>query len=245
MRAAIILLGVVFLITLVVRLPARIVSALLPADVACEAPAGTVWTGSCGELRAGTVAITGLSWQLLPAALLHLQLGADLASQDPAAHGHARARLSPGGDVQITGLDATLSLPGELGLVPAGASANVRLAIDSASLQGGQLVALQGTITLLQLHIADPAADLGSFELQFVPPNPNAATGGPMVGQLRDLDGPLSVIGELQLTRAGSYDLEGSVAPKPDSGADLAQVLQMLGPPDAQGRRALSIGGTL
>ena len=49
----------------------------------------------------------------------------------------------------------------------------------------------------------------------------------------------------LQLARTGSYELEGSVAPKPDSGAELTQVLQMLGPPDAQGRRAFSIGGTL
>ena len=237
--------SVVFVITLVVRLPARFLSVLLPADVACEAPAGTVWSGSCGELRAGTVAIAGLSWQLLPAALLHLQLAADLASQDPAAHGHAQARLAPGGDVQITALDATLTLPGDLGAVPAGASGNVQLAIDSAHLQGGHLVAVQGTIKLLQLHIANPVADLGSFELQFAPPDPNGAIDGAIVGQLRDLGGPLSVIGVLQLTRAGSYDLEGSIAPKPDSGADLAQVLQLLGPPDAQGRRAFSIGGTL
>jgi hypothetical protein len=237
--------GVVFVITLVARLPARILSALLPADVACDAPAGTVWIGSCGELRAGGVAIADVSWRVQPAALLHLQLGADLASQDREAHGHAQARLAPGGDVQISALAATLTLPGKLGLIPAGASGNVQLAIDSARLQGGHLVAVQGSITLQQLHIANPATDLGSFELQFAPPNPDAAIDAAIVGQLRDLDGPLSVIGVLQLTRAGSYDLEGSVAPKPDSGADLTQVLQLLGPPDAQGRRAFSIGGTL
>ncbi len=233
--------GVVFLITLVARLPARVLAALLPADVVCEAPAGTVWVGSCEQLRAGSVAIADVSWQLQPAALLHLQLGADVASQDPAAHGHARAQLAPGGDVQITALVAMLTLPGRLGLVPAGASGSLQLAIDTARLSGGHLVSVQGTITLLQLHIANPAADLGSFELQFAPPNPS----GPIVGQLRDLDGPLSVIGVLQLTRTGSYDLEGSVAPKPDSSADLTQVLQLLGPPDTQGRRAFSIGGTL
>ncbi len=223
--------SVVFVITLVARLPARIVSALLPADVACNAPAGTVWTGSCGQLRAGSVTIAGVSWELKPAAVLHLQLAADLASQDPAALGHAQARLAPGGDVQITALAAMLTLPGELGALPAGASGNLQLAIDSARIQGGHLVAAQGTITLRQLQIATP--------------NPGGAIDGAIVGQLRDLDGPLSVIGVLQLTPAGSYDLEGSVAPKPDSGADLTQVLQMLGPADAQGRRPFSIAGTL
>jgi general secretion pathway protein N len=241
--------GVVFVITLVVRLPARALTALLPADLVCDAPSGTVWVGTCGALRAGSVSIAGLSWQLQPAALLHLQLGAALASQDPAAHGRAQVRLAPNGDVQVTAVDVTLSLPGELGQLPAGASGNLQLAIDSAHLQGGHLVDVQGTITLLQLHIANPAADLGSFELQFVPPDPNAAidatSNSAIVGQLRDLDGPLSVIGVLQLTRGGSYDLEGSVAPKPDSGADLTQVLQLLGPPDAQGRRPFSVGGTL
>ncbi len=237
--------SVVFVITLVARLPARIVSALLPADVACNAPAGTVWTGSCGQLRAGSVTIAGVSWELKPAAVLHLQLAADLASQDPAALGHAQARLAPGGDVQITALAAMLTLPGELGALPAGASGNLQLAIDSARIQGGHLVAAQGTITLRQLQIANPAADLGSFELQLAAPNPGGAIDGAIVGQLRDLDGPLSVIGVLQLTPAGSYDLEGSVAPKPDSGADLTQVLQMLGPADAQGRRPFSIAGTL
>jgi hypothetical protein len=231
--------GVVFVITLVLRLPARVLTALLPTDVVCDSPGGTVWSGSCGALRAGTLVIAGLSWQLHPAALLHLQLAADLTSEDP--HGQAQARLGLDGAVQITALAATLALPGGLALVPAGTSGNMHLAIDSARLEGGHLVAVQGRIALQQLHIASPPADLGGFELQFAPPDPNAG----IVGQLRDLDGPLSVTGVLQLARTGSYDLEGSVAPKPDAGADLTQVLQLLGPPDAQGRRAFSIGGTL
>ena len=237
--------GVVFVITLALRLPARVLTALLPTDVVCDSPGGTVWSGSCAALRAGTLVIAGLSWQLHPGALLHLQLAADLTSEDP--HGQAQARLGLDGAVQITALAATLALPAGLALVPAGTSGNMHLAIDSARLEGGHLVAVQGRIALQQLHIASPAADLGGFELQFAPPDPNAGIVGQpgIVGQLRDLDGPLSVIGVLQLSRTGSYDLEGSVAPKPDAGADLTQVLQLLGPPDAQGRRAFSIGGTL
>jgi hypothetical protein len=66
-----------------------------------------------------------------------------------------------------------------------------------------------------------------------------------MVAQLHDLSGPLSVTGALQLSPAGSYQLDGSVTPKPGTSAELTQKLQMLGPPDAQGRHAFSIAGSL
>jgi hypothetical protein len=241
LRAALILAAVVFLITLLVRLPARALLPLLPSDVGCAAPAGTVWNGSCEELRVGTMAIMSLSWVLHPAALLHLHIAADLTSQDPAASGHARVELAPDGHLGIDELAANVVLPGGLGLVPAGTSGTLQLAIDSARLEDGHLVALQGKVDLQNLHIQNPPADLGSYELQFTPPGDDAA----VHGELRDLNGPLAVSGSLRLSPTGSYVLEGSVAPRPAAGADLTQALQLLGAPDAQGRRAFSLTGSL
>jgi general secretion pathway protein N len=241
LRAALILVVVAFVATVLVRLPARVLLFMLPADVACEAPIGTVWSGSCDRLRVGALAVSGLSWRLHPAALLRLRLGADLASEDPAARGHAQVELAPDGELAITALAASVALPGSAGLVPAGVSGTLQLAIDSARIAGAHLVAVQGSVELQQLHVENPAADLGGFALQFAPPNQSAA----IVGQLRDLNGPLSVTGVLQLSPTGSYDLEGSVAARPGASAELTQLLQWLGPPDAQGRRALSLAGTL
>jgi general secretion pathway protein N len=241
LRAAIILVVVVFLATVLVRLPARVLLPMLPADVACDSPTGTIWSGSCDQLRLNAVAVSDLSWRLHPAALLRLRLGADLASADPAARGQAQVELAPNGDVAITALQATLAMPGDAVLVPAGTSGTVQLAINAARIAGGHLVALQGTIELQRLHIEHPAADLGSLALQFAPPG----AGAPIVGQLHDLSGPLSVSGELQLSPSGTYELQGSVAPKPGASADLTQALQLLGPPDAQGRRGFSLAGTL
>ena len=232
---------VAFIATVLVRLPARVLLLMLPADVACEAPVGTVWSGSCGRLRMGALAVSGLSWRLHPAALLRLRLCADLASEDPAARGHARAELAPDGAVAISALAASVALPGGAGLVPPGVSGTMQLAINSARIAGAHLVAVQGSVELQQLHIENPAADLGGFALQFAPPNQSTA----IVGQLRDLNGPLSVNGVLQLSPSGSYDLEGSVAARPGASDELMQLLQWLGPPDAQGRRALSLSGTL
>jgi len=232
---------VAFIATVLVRLPARVLLLMLPADVACEAPVGTVWSGSCGRLRIGAVAVSGLSWRLHPATLLRLRLCADLSSEDPAAHGHARTELAPDGAVAISALAASVALPSGAGLVPPGVSGTMQLAINSARIAGAHLVAVQGSVELQQLHVDNPAADLGGFALQFAPPNQSGA----MVGQLRDLDGPLSVVGELQLSPSGSYELEGSVAPRPGASNAIVQLLQWLGPPDAQGRRALSLAGTL
>jgi hypothetical protein len=240
LRAALILAVAVFLVTLLARLPAGALLPLLPADVVCSAPEGTVWRGSCGELRLGQLPVAGLSWTLHPAALLRLRIAADVASQDPGANGHAQVELAPNGDLAITALSANVALPSGSGLVPAGTSGTLQLAIDSAQIQGGHLIAVQGKIALQQLHIENPAADLGSFELAFAPPNEAA-----IVAQLRDLDGPLSVTGVLQLLHTGSYDLEGSIAARPGASAQLTQALQLLGPADARGRRPLSLAGSL
>jgi hypothetical protein len=241
LRAALILAAIAFLVTLLMRLPARTLLRLLPPEVTCVAPTGTVWSGACGQLRVGEAAISGLSWTLHPGALLSLRLAADLASPDPQANGHAQVQLAHNGTLAITALAATVALPGDAAVVPAGISGSMQLAIDSARIEDGHLVAMQGRIELLQIHIDNPQADLGSFELQFVPPTQPPA----MLAQLRDLNGPLSVAGVLQLLPTGIYQLDGSVTAKPGTSAELTQKLQMLGPPDYQGRQTFSVAGSL
>jgi hypothetical protein len=51
--------------------------------------------------------------------------------------------------------------------------------------------------------------------------------------------------GVLQLSPSGAYELDGTVAARDASSSDLQQLLQMLGPPDAQGRHVFSLAGTL
>jgi general secretion pathway protein N len=240
LRLALLLAAIVFLITLLVRLPARALLALLPADVTCAGPSGTVWLGSCEELRVGAMPVAGLSWALHPAAMLRLRLAADLSSQDPAAHGQAQLEFAPNGDLAISALAASVAVPGRSGLAAGIGTASLQLSIDSARIQAGHLVALVGTIDLLQLHLGNPPAELGDFELKFAPSK--SAT---MAGQLRDLNGPLSVSGILQLSPAGAYQLEGSVAPKPGASEDVTRTLQILGPADAEGRRTISLAGSL
>lgn len=238
------LVAIVFVATLLARLPARVLLPLLPPGISCQQPTGTVWHGGCAQLQLHEpkLALLAISWTVHPAALLGVRLSADVASDDPRALARAAITLAHDGTVQLRSLSAQLPLQGGLpGVFPSGLSGQVQVAIDSATLDHGQLLALQGSIRVLQLRSESQAADLGSFELLFAP----ARVGEPIDGQLRDLGGPLSVSGELRLMREGGYDLSGEVAARPQASADVVQALQLLGPADSQGRRMFSLAGSL
>jgi general secretion pathway protein N len=231
-RSALLLAIVVFVVTLLARLPAAALVPLLPAGVSCQMPGGTVWHGSCAQLRDGSFDLSGFSWRLHPAPLLQLRLSAELTSDDPRVAGHTQ--------VEIT-RDGQIPLQGGLALFPRGLAGTVQIAVDAARLQHEQLLALQGSIRVLQLRSESQSADLGSFELVFPPAPP----GSPIEGQLRDLGGPLSVSGQLRLMGAGGYDLSGSVAAREQASPELLQALELLGPADPQGRRPFSLAGSL
>jgi hypothetical protein len=240
-KSAILLVVAVFALTLLVRLPAAVLSWLLPPSVICESPGGTLWHGGCAEVRSGALALADVHWTLHPLSLLRAQAALDVDSNDPRARGSAHISLHLNGDVEITALNALLPLEAGIAPVPAGWTGVLDLGIDQASVRDGHVVAVQGTLTARSLHMDRPSADLGSFELKF----PTAPVGdAPMLGTLRDLGGPLSLAGQLQLRRDGNYELDGSVAPRDASSADLQQLLNLLGPPDAAGRRVVSLAGS-
>jgi general secretion pathway protein N len=246
LKTAISLAIAIFAITVLSQLPAAVLPWLLPATINCETPSGTLWEGACAQLHSGAWELTDVHWTLHPAALLRAQLSADLLSTDPRATGQTRATLHLNGLLELERLDARVPLQGGASMLPSGWSGLLELNVERASLRGGRLNALQGRIVLRQLHSEQPTADLGSFELDV--PAPAAESSGPstpIVGQLRDLEGPLSVQGQLRLSSEGAYELSGTLAPRGDASPDLRQALQLLGPPDAQGRYPLSLAGTL
>ncbi|HWW20775.1 MAG TPA: type II secretion system protein N [Steroidobacteraceae bacterium] len=240
LRTGILLAALIFILTLVVRLPARLLVSYLPAEVSCEDPGGTVWEGSCGRVRMNGVTVAGLSWKLHPLALLRATLSADVSSSDPNNGGRASIEATRSGDLSVSELHAVLPFPPGSNVMPRGTSATLTLALAWARIHETHLVSIIGTIGLQQLHIADPPADLGSFELQF--PATESST---MTGQLRDLEGPLAVNGQVVLQPSGTYEINGTTAPRAALSEDLSKALQFLGPPDANGQRTFSLAGSL
>jgi general secretion pathway protein N len=239
-KLAIVLVVVIFLITLLVRLPASVLAALLPRELHCQEPSGTVWQGACAEIHAGQITLSDLHWRLQPLALLRAQLRLELQSSDAHAAGRGTLTLHPNGDLDIESLTAWLPLRGGITALPADWDGGLELAIAHASVAGHRLASIEGTVTARQLRSEHPAADLGSFELRFPP----AIAGAESIGALRDIGGPLALQGVVQLAPGGAYELNGTVAARETSNGELQQLLQLLGPPDAQGRHEFSLSGS-
>ena len=66
-----------------------------------------------------------------------------------------------------------------------------------------------------------------------------------MTGALSDTGGPLAVNGTVQLNKNRSYLVSGLIATRPGAPSDMARTLEILGEPDAQGRRQFAIEGSM
>jgi general secretion pathway protein N len=239
LRTALLLALMVFLATLLVRLPARLVAPLLPASISCDAPQGTLWRGTCGQLRSGALSLTGVHWVLYPLAFARLRVSADILCDDARAPIQAHVELSAG-EWNASNVSAQLPLQHGLGLIPSGWSGTLQLMLARARLEHGHLVAITGDVRLLQLQSASLEAALGSYEVRFPAAEDSS---GPIVGQLHDLEGPFAVDGQVQLSGA-DYRLSGTIAAHEGAARSLSQLLQLLGPADAAGRRQFALAGS-
>ena len=221
------------------RLPARLVTPLLPASISCEMPQGTLWRGTCGQLRRGALSLANVHWVLYPLALARLRVSADILCDDARAPIRAHVELGAG-EWNASNVSAQLPLQHGLGLVPAGWSGTLQLLLEQARVEHGHLVAITGDVRLLQLQSASLGAALGSYEVRF---SPAADSSGPIVGQLRDLEGPFALDGQLQLSGA-DYQLAGTIAAHERAAQSLSQLLQLLGPADADGRHRFALSGS-
>jgi general secretion pathway protein N len=242
-----ILFGVlVFAGIVVARLPA---SWALPgpnSGVTCADADGTIWNGTCTGLTVQQQPIGDLSWEVHAMRLLAGKINADVVVTRPT--GTVRGNVESGFDRKITArnVEADLPLDQELtaGLPPdfKGLRGKLHAQIAYLRVDGQSIGAIEGIIEAHDLTDGQGTAaqSWGSYSLTFPPPT----TGDP-VGQLRDLGGgPLTVEGTLRLTPEPGFDLEGLVAARPTAPRELAQQLQYLGSPDAQGRRPISLAAT-
>jgi hypothetical protein len=228
-----------FVLVVLARLPARWATALLPAEVSCTEPAGTLWSGSCANLEARGFRAGAFRWALRPMRLLGGRAAASLRIASPGStlegefaiglFGGALEGRDVRGDIELRpdGL-----LPG----IPADLDGRVSLALDAFDLRDRAVTALRGKVEVrdVRQRTRDGLLPLGSYALRF---DGSTDAGGQVVGKLEDLGGPLDVQGTLALTPAPGYLLNGTVAVRPDAPPGLARQIAFLGSPDASGRR--------
>jgi general secretion pathway protein N len=242
-----ILFGVlVFAGIVVARLPARWILPDPKSGMTCADADGTVWNGTCSGFTVQQQPLGDLSWELHALRLLAGKLNGDFVLTR--ATGSAHGNVECGFDKKIIARNVEADLPVDrdlsAALPPAFQALRGKLHAQIAYLRlDGQVIkAIEGVIVARDLTDGEGATSQpwGSYSLTFPPP-----TNGEPLGRLADLGtGPLAVEGSLRLTPEPGFDLEGLVAARPSAPAGLAQEIQFLGSPDAQGRRPFSLAGT-
>jgi hypothetical protein len=234
---------IAFALILLARFPAAWALGALPAALSCDAVDGTVWNGACGGLMLRHQQLIGdLTWQLHPARLLAGRLAAHVELTQAGDFVNADVELSPGGHLFARDVHASVHLsPALLPQLPGGLRGAARADLARVEVKNGRLTDLQGRIEAHDLaQTAGTTTELGSYALSFN----GTAAGGALVGELHDLGGPLALSGTLRMTPEPGFVLDGKVATRATASANLVRQLQMLGAPDAQGRRSFSIANT-
>jgi general secretion pathway protein N len=232
-----------YLALALVTLPAGVVASRLPPGVVVAGAEGTVWNGRASTVLVGGALIGGVSWKLHVLPLLGLKLKADVKVTRTDGFLQATVATSGGEDIALTQLTGSLplaSLPP--GSMPGGWTGMLNARLARLDLKNGWPVGADGTVEVVDLFgPARKPTKMGSYKIVFPP----ELTGNELVGALSDMGGPLEIAGNVRLSPDRSYLIEGSVAARPEADKSMTDSLQILGAPDAQGRRPFSLSGTM
>lgn len=244
---ALILLGLAAIAAFVLAtLPASlVVSRLQRHGITADAVGGTIWSGRAQGLAARGAQLGDLQWSLRPAALLRGTLAgrAQLTGTERTLEANFARAWSGRLTLDAARAEVSLASLAALGL-PVTRHWRGRIVADLPHLEldGDWPVAATGTIDLHELTSPPPrTAVLGDFRLTLPAP---AASADEVKATVTQTAGPLLLDGLITLSKDRSFLLEGTLAPRGTPPADLARLLQALGPPDARGRRPFSVSGT-
>jgi general secretion pathway protein N len=239
-------LGVIaYLVFAIVTLPASVVlDRLRDSGITAAGVEGTAWKGRAELLQVQGVNVGRVDWDLHALALLALKVRADV--KVTRSDGFLQSVLDVrSGPIRFSDLSASVPLSALSGIAPQGWSGTVNLRFAELIIDEGWPVSANGSAEILNLESTSRRSPLtGSYKLTFPAPDTQPAN-DVLVGAITDLGGPLAISGTVELRRDRSYLLSGLVAAKPDAPRNLANQLQILGPPDPQGRRQFSLEGTL
>jgi general secretion pathway protein N len=239
-----------------VTLPSAVLSGVIArADLTATGFRGSVWSGSAQGLAWRNAALGDVTWRLVPLELLsgHLAGHARLSRPDGSLETDFDLTFSAR-DVRLAGvhfalpIEALHALP--LGM-PKGWRGHASGAFEEILVQEGWPVTVRGTLELDGLVAPPPRnAPVGSFHVVMPHPRPQPSLSIPqdaanLTAQVNDKQGPFAVDGQLTVSRARSFSLEGTLAPRGPVPPAMERSLQLLGPADATGRRQFSVGGTL
>lgn len=234
-----------FIIFALVTLPASVVLSWLgSAGVSAGGVSGSIWNGRAQVLQVQGMNIGGVEWKLhvLPLLTAHANVDLKVTRID----GFATTELSAGfGSLRLKNTTASLPLSAlPANVLPGGWTGTLNGKFTDVTLNNGWPTSVNGTLDVVDLTgPAQKPQNVGSYRVVF---DPAASTAESLKGAITDAgDGPLQINGTVELKSDRSYALDAMVATRPNAPRSLAQALEYLGPPDAQGRRQFSMAGTM
>lgn len=234
----------VFLVVLVLYLPAAWLSGALPAGVRCAELGGSVWRGECLGLKYHDSALGDATWNLAAGSAFTGRLVGDVELRGGALNVRADVNSSFGGSGELRDLRGNLDLePALLGQLPQDKRGAVAVNLKRLAIVDGAPVAIEGTIELRDFRqVGARPLELGSYQVTF---DGTSSPGAPLAGTLRDLGGPFAVQGTVTLTPPRGYLVQGFITGRTAAAERFVRQEIALGAmPDASGRSEFSFEGT-
>ncbi len=236
--------GLAFLIFLTARLPAAvIIDRLPPGWVDLTGVQGTVWRGSADRISAQGLLLGTTTWRFRFTNLIRAELAYDFATNIGGQPLSGVVASSGGGKTRLADVSGNIALSDLAAFMPTGFFDGLLMVqAKEVTLKGDWPVSVDGRFELLNLRALTtrPPTLLGDFEIIFDRQQEPALT-----AELRELQGPIELQGQLVLEEGKEFRLDARLAPQRDAGNDIRNMLNFLGPPDQQGKHRLSHSGRL
>ena len=234
----------VFLVVLVFYLPAAWFSSLLPAQVRCGELGGSIWHGECLGLAVQDAELGDATWNFAPTRAFTGRLVGDVSVRGSQLTARADVDTNFRGVGELRGVSAQFPIdPAFVRAMPPDQRGRVSADLKRLLLgDGGAIREAEGTVELRDLRqVGAQPLELGSYQVSFDgKPDPD----GKLVGQLRDLGGPMAFSGTLTLTPPNEYVVEGSIQGRSADAERLVRQVTFGAQPDASGRSPFSFAGT-
>jgi hypothetical protein len=219
-----------------------------PQGVSFSGIDGTLWSGRAAAGAVGDLALRDVRWRVRPTRLLIGRLAAEVEARLSDGFVSANVSASPT-RVALSEVRGSTSIPTLGSVLPvSGVRGDASVNLDELELAGGALTKILGELRLAKLEVAPFVSSgsrdllsIGDYTVKFLDSDGNGIN-----ASFVDSGGPLEVSGTLLVDAQRAYTLDGLIKTRPDASQQLVDGLSIItADPDAQGRRRLTLTGSL
>lgn len=228
--------ALVFLVVLVIYLPASWFASMLPPQVRCDELGGSVWHGECLGLTVQGGRLGDATWNLSPFKALTGRLSGDVDVRGGALTANSELDMRFDGSGELRNAQARFPMdPAFVPQFPRDQRGNINAQFSRLVLaKGGTPSLLEGSVELLDFKQVSPRPiELGSYRLTF---DGAPRDDGSSVGALNDVGGPFAVDGTVTFTPPNTYVIQGFITGRTAQAESIVREITLGAPPDAAGR---------